>query len=180
MGTADVQVGPPSWDDFCSASLAEEGRLRTVAGILAGRPEVAGMVTGHQGRTVRETVCHLAVYYPAQEVPGQVRKLLGLVEAGFTRRMPDLDLDVVNAERIAAFDGRTLGQIFAVIHEGRSAIREQLTRLDPRILQRPVAGTRWGTVTAALIIEESTFGHDRLHLDEIFQTVDEHAPREER
>ncbi len=118
--------------------------------------------------TVRELMCHLAVYYPEREVADQMRRLRRTVEPGRMSPRPGFDIDAANEERIRAYDDVALPDVLDVVRRGRKAIRAAVAELEPDFLEHLVDGTPWGDrIPVRRIVAESTYVHDRGHLDEV-------------
>ncbi|MEE4493243.1 DinB family protein [Streptomyces sp. BE230] len=155
------------------ASMDEQWkRIELVASVL---DEVADLPTGVGTWTVRDTLCHLAVYYPEHEVGEQMAKLRRLAEAGRTNRRPDFDIDAANVERLRVFEGMPVAEVLDIVAKARRTIRAEIGALDDTFLALPVAGTAWGDVVpVGRVVAESTCTHDEGHLDEIVHAVRAH------
>ncbi|MEU7841703.1 hypothetical protein AB0B39_12185 [Micromonospora sp. NPDC049114] len=155
------------------ASMDEQRRrIESVASVV---DEIADLPTGVGTWTVRDTLCHLAVYYPEHEVDEQMAKLRRLAAAGSTNRRPDFDIDAANAERLRAYEGVPVSKILDIVTRARRRIRAEVEALDDAFLALPVAGTAWGDVVpVGRVVAESTCTHDEGHLDEIVRAVRAH------
>lgn len=118
------------------ASMDEQWkRIELVASVL---DEVADLPTGVGTWTVRDTLCHLAVYYPEHEVGEQMAKLRRLAEAGRTNRRPDFDIDAANVERLRVFEGMPVAEVLDIVAKARRTIRAEIGALDDTFLALPV------------------------------------------
>lgn len=119
-------------------------------------------------RTVRDTLCHISWYYPADAVPFEVERLKRLAVAGRTSPRGDLDLDALNGKRIRDMDGVPVDQIWDRIRHGREALMEAVDSFSEPFLCSSVHGTIWGRmVSIGEIVARSTFKHDEEHILEI-------------
>lgn len=171
---------PTDLSTLLTAMDEQTARFERVA-LLA--PEFAEERAHVDSWTVREVLCHLAVYYPEHEVEEQMRRLRRTVEPGRLSSRPGFDVDAANEERVRAYDGMALPDVLDVVRNGRAAIRAAVARLEPDFLARHVDGTPWGDGVPVLrIVGESTYVHDRGHLDEVEAVLagagpDARAPR---
>ncbi|WP_054814608.1 hypothetical protein [Nocardia arizonensis] len=151
-------------------------RITLVRELFGVEPAVGSLLVTEGKWTVRDTICHLAGYYPATQVPVQIERLHRLVEEG-ARGRDEFDIDTANEAILRGFDGVDIEEVFDVVLAGRAALRTAIDQLDESFLERPVSGTIWGTnATVHTVVAESTSRHDAGHLDEIVEAVMDFDP----
>lgn len=159
--------------EIIEAVGAAEERISRVVGLLVDvQPELARLPCTEGTWSVRDTLCHLAGYYPAEEIGEQLRRLRALPERTTAPRGAAFDIDTANERIRSSFDGCDIPQIAGVILGGRAALRTAIGELEPGLLERVAPRTPWGRdVALSRVVLESTAWHDRGHLDEIDAAV---------